>query len=121
VRAWLAYAAVGLAVTLAGAGLGTLLVSRAAIGAIWFAAGLAYALQLAASAILVAVRERNELFLVGWLAGLVFRFGAVGVVAFWLSRDEVFPREAALVSLVAFVFILLLLEPLFLRRGLQTR
>ena len=120
-KAWLAYAATGLVVTLAGVLVALLLVDAAAAPAVWFAAGLAYALQLASFAVLVAVRGRNELFLAGWAAGLVARFAAVGGVAFWLSRDEVFPREAALLSLVAFVFLLLLLEPLFLRRGLQTR
>jgi len=38
-----------------------------------------------------------------------------------LSSSAVFPRAATLVSLVGFVFLLLLLEPLFLRRGLQTK
>lgn len=118
-KAWLTYAAAGALVTLAGAGVGSLLAPNGAVGAVWFAAALAYVLQLVAFAALVAVRGRNELFLVGWLAGLVLRFGALGVVAFWLSRTPVFPRAAALVSLVSFVFLLLMLEPLFLRRGLQ--
>jgi hypothetical protein len=121
VNAWLTYAAVSAVVTLAGAAVGSLLVSDGAARAVWFAAGLAYALQLIAFAALVAVRGRNELFLVGWLAGLILRFGALAVVAFWLSRTPVFPRAAALLSLVSFVFVLLMLEPLFLRRGAQSR
>jgi hypothetical protein len=120
-RAWLLYAAVAAAMTLAGAGIGTLLVEPGSAGAVWFAAGLAYVLQLLAFAALVAVRERHELFLLGWGVGVALRFGAVGVVAFWLTRDPVFPPRPALVSLVFFVFMLLLLEPLFLRRGVQTR
>jgi hypothetical protein len=120
-KAWLLYAAVAAAVTLLGAGLGTLLVTPGSVGAVWFSAGLAYLLQLAAFAALVLVRERHELFLLGWGVGLVLRFGAVGVVAVWLSRNPVLPARATLVSLVAFVFVLLLLEPLFLRRGVQTR
>jgi hypothetical protein len=121
VKAWLAYAAAGAAVTVVGAALLTLLVPGGAVGAVWFAAGLAYALQLVAFAALIVVRGRNELFLVGWLGGLVLRFAALGLVAFWLARTPVFPRAAALLSLVAFVFVLLLLEPLFLKRGLQPR
>ena len=120
-KAWLAYAGVGLIVTLAGAGVGTLLMPAPAMGAVWFGAVVAYVLQLIAFAALIAVRERSELFLLGWLGGLVLRFGVVGLVAFWLSRREVFPLAPALLSLVAFVFVLLLMEPLFLRRGLQTR
>lgn len=120
-RAWLTYAFASLVVTLAGSGLAAVFADRPTVGAIWFAAAVAWVLQLAAFAALIAVRERNELFLIGWLGGLVLRFGAVGVVVFWLSRSEVFPPAPTLLSLVAFVFVLLLMEPLFLRRGLQTR
>ncbi|MBR9988699.1 MAG: hypothetical protein KFH98_03030 [Gemmatimonadetes bacterium] len=120
-KAWLAYAGVGLVIVVAGAGLGTLLVSASEAGAVWFAAGLAWVLQLVAFAGLVAVRERTEWFLAGWLGGLVLRFGVVGLVAFWLSRSDVLPLAPVLLSLVVFVFVLLLMEPLFLRRGLQTR
>jgi hypothetical protein len=120
-RAWLLYAAVAAALTLAGAGVGTLLVGRESVGAVWFAAGLAYTVQLVAFAALVLVRERHELFLLGWGAGLVLRFGAVGVVAFWLRADPVLPIRPALVGLVAFLFLLLLIEPFFLRRGVQTK
>jgi hypothetical protein len=121
VKAWLGYAAVALAVVLPGAAVASLLSGPGAGRAVWFAAALAYVLQLLAFAALVAVRERSDLFLLGWLAGLLLRFVAVGVVAFWLSRDPVFPRAPALLSLVAFVFVLLMLEPLFLRRGIQSR
>jgi hypothetical protein len=115
------YAGAGLVVVLAGAGVAMLFVTAQEAGAVWFSAGLAWVLQLIAFAALIAVRARNDLFLAGWLGGLVLRFGVVGAVAVWLSRSAVFPLEAALVSLVAFVFVLLLMEPLFLRRGLQTR
>jgi hypothetical protein len=120
-KAWLLYAGVGLVVVLVGAGLAMLFVSAADAGAVWFAAGLAWVLQVIAFAGLIAVRERNELFLAGWLGGLVLRFGVVGLVAFWLSRSEVLPLAPVLLSLVVFIFVLLLMEPLFLRRGLQTR
>jgi hypothetical protein len=121
-REWLLYAAAGLLLVLAAAGAATLLVGAGSVGAVWFAAGIAYLLQLVAFGALVAVRGRSELFLAGWLAGLFIRFLTVGVVAFWLRRNPVFPLEPALLSLVAFVFILLILEPVFLRRqGMQTR
>jgi hypothetical protein len=121
VKAWLSYAGAGLVVVLAGAALAMVFVAPRAAGAVWFSAGVAWVLQLIAFAGLIAVRERAELFLVGWLGGLVLRFGVVGLVAFWLTRSAVFPLGPVLVSLVAFVFVLLLMEPLFLRRGLQTR
>jgi hypothetical protein len=115
------YAASGLVLTLAVAGVATLLLPPDGHGAVWFAAGLAYLLQVAAFAALVAVRQRHDLFLLGYLGGLVMRFGAVGAVYLWLRRSPVLPLETTLVGLVAFLFILLMLEPVFLRRGLQTR
>jgi hypothetical protein len=121
VRVWLRYAGVGLLVTLAGVALASLLGGGESLRAVQFAAALAYGVQLCAFAALVAVRGRSDLFLLGWVGGLILRFATVGLVAVWLSRDPVFPPRPALLSLVAFVFVLLLLEPLFLRRDLQTR
>jgi hypothetical protein len=119
-KAWLLYAGVGLVVVLVGAGLAMLFVSAADAGAVWFAAGLAWVLQVIAFAGLVAVRERNELFLpAGWA---VWCCGSPWW-DWWRSgcRGEVFPLAPVLLSLVVFIFVLLLMEPLFLRRGLQTR
>ncbi|CAN5677665.1 hypothetical protein BH23GEM10_BH23GEM10_04330 [soil metagenome] len=120
-RAWLAYAAVSLVVLLALAGTAAWLAPEGAARAVWLAAAVAWLLQQASFAALVAVRGQDQLFLLGWAAGIVVRFGVVGVMAFWLARDEFVPRAPALYSLVTFVFVLLLMEPLFLRRGLQTR
>lgn len=113
--AWRAYALAGLAATVLVAGIVSAVVSGSSLRAVWFSAGLAYGLQLVAFAGLLVVRDQAHRFLVGWLLGMALRFGAVGGVAWWLSRSAALPREAALVSLAAFVFLLLLLEPLFLR------
>jgi uncharacterized membrane protein len=118
---WLRYAAVALAVCVAGVAIGHLFVAGAARGAVLLAAGMAWLIQVVAFAALLSVRGRSELFMLGWIIGLVLRFGAVGGVAFWLARNEVVPRTPMLISLVTFIFGLLLLEPLYLRRGLQTR
>lgn len=115
------YAVASLVVLLAIAGTAAWLVSDEAADAVWLAAAVAWLLQQASFAALVAVRGRDSLFLLGWVAGIAVRFGAVGVMAYWLGRDEFVPRAPALYSLVTFVFVLLLMEPLFLRRGLQTR
>ena len=120
-KAWLLYAGLGLVVTVVlAAGVGFAL-GGASARAVWFAAVVAYVLQLVAFAALIAVRGRNELFLAGWLAGLVARFGAVGVMAYWLGHSGALPREPVLLGMVTILFVLLLMEPLFLRRGLQTR
>ena len=68
---------------------------------------------------LLWVRNKTELLLAGWVIGMALRFGALGGVAWWLSRSAALPRAAALLSLVGFVFLLLLLEPVFLRWDLR--
>ena len=120
-KAWLEYAAVSLVVTVVLAGAGALLVPAEWQRGVWFAAVVAWSLQLLTFAALVAVRGRDEWFLAGWLAGLVARFGAVGVMAYWLGHSGALPREPVLLGMVTILFVLLLMEPLFLRRGLQTR
>ncbi len=117
-KAWGAYALTALVLTVAAAALTAELVDAASAPAVWLGAALALLVQLAAFGALVALRDRGTLFLLGWLGGMLLRFGALGVVAVWLSRTDALPRAAALVSLVGFVFLLLLLEPVFLRRKL---
>ena len=114
---WFSYAAAGLLLTLLAALVAAALVGADAHSGVWFAAALAYVLQLVAFGVMVALRSNAQLFLIGWAAGIFLRFAAVGAVAFWLTRTRALPLEATLVSLVAFVVLLLLLEPVFLRRG----
>jgi hypothetical protein len=120
VRAWLSYAGVGLAVVGVAAGGATLLLEAEAARAVQVAAAIAYVLQLGAFAALLAFRGRDALFLAGYLGGMVLRFGGLGVVAWWLGTTTALPRAAVLISLAAFLFVLLLLEPIFLRRGIRT-
>jgi hypothetical protein len=115
------YAAAALAVTLLIAGAATLVLEAAAVRAVWLSAAVAWVVQLAAFAGLVLVRGRNELFLLGWMVGLALRFLTVMLMALWLSREPAVPIRPALISLVGFVFVLVLLEPMFLRRDLQTK
>jgi hypothetical protein len=114
-RAWRAYAIAGLGVSALFAGIASAVVSAAALSTVWFFAALAYGLQLLAFGGLLVVREQAQWFLLGWLSGMALRFGALGGVAWWLSRSAAFPRQAALLSLAGCVFLLVLLEPLFLR------
>jgi hypothetical protein len=120
VQAWLAYAGAGLVLTAVAAGVATLLTDAETARAVRVSAAIAYGVQLAAFAGLLAVRGRNTLFLAGWLGGMILRFAGLGVVAWWVTATSALPRAAALVSLVAFLFLLLLLEPFFLRRGVRT-
>lgn len=115
------YAVVAGAVTALGVTAVSLALGPEARGAVLFAGVLAFVVQLLGFAGLVLVRDRSELFLVGWGAGLMLRLVAVVLAALWLSRDPVYPIRPALLSLVAFLFVLLVIEPLFLRRDLQAR
>jgi len=119
-RAWLAYAGLALLIGVVGVALAALVGPAATVRAVMFAAVLAWGVQVVAFAALVYVRGDNDRFMIAWLAGIVLRFAAVGVVAFWVTRSGVFPPSPTLVSLVAFVFVMLMLEPLFLRKGQPT-
>ena len=116
-RLWLLYAGVTAVVCTVGGMLGGTFLEGENLRAFRVAAGLAYGLQLLAFAALVALRDAGSLFMVGWGGGMLLRFAAVGILAVWLQRTEALPAPAALVSLVAFLFVLLLMEPVFLRRG----
>ena len=118
-QAWLVYAVAALVLTAAVAGVVTRFVSPNEARAVWFSAGLACVLQLIAFAGLLWVRNQAQLLLAVWVIGMALRFGALGGVAWWLSRSAALPREAALLSLVGFVFLLLVLEPVFLRWDLR--
>ena len=119
VRAWIAYAGVGLAAVVLITIVAAALVAPAARPAIMIAGGIAYALQLVSFGLLLAVRDQPQLFIAGWLGGMVLRFGALGACVFWASRTTVLPRAPLVFSLVGFVFLLLLLEPVFLRWDLR--
>ncbi len=119
-RAWIAYAGASLILIAVLAGGLSLAMGAAADRAIWLSAGVAWALQLGAFAALVAVRTQPSLFIAGWAGGMGLRGVALGVLAWVSTRATVFPAEPLLVSFVAFVFLLVLLEPVFLKRGLRT-
>jgi len=119
-NAWVGYAGAGLLLVAAAALISSLAVGGAAEAAVWFSAGLAWILQLLAFAGLVALRRQPSLFTVSWLGGMGLRFLALAALAFFGSRTTVFPLKPLLVSFVAFLFLLVLLESVFLRRGLRT-
>lgn len=118
--AWLPYAAATLLLAAVIAGGAGLVVSPAQARGVQVAAAVGAALQLLAFGLLVFGRERANLFLAGWLGGMVLRFGGLGAVALWVTRSSTLPATATLVTLAGFLFLLLLLEPVFLRRGLHT-
>lgn len=113
-RAWLAYG-VATGVLVGGLAVGIVaLVPGAEPEAVRVAAGLAWTVQLVAFALLVRAR-RGSRFVVAWALGMALRFGMVAAVAIVVTRSDGLDPATALVSLVGFVFVLVLLEPLFLR------
>lgn len=117
ISSWITYGVVGLVLTVLVAVIVSAMTGQAQ--AVWVGAGVAYGVQLIAFALLLWLRPQPQLFMIGWLGGMALRFMALAVVAFWVSRTDALPRATTLVSLVGFVFLLLLLEPLFLRWDLR--
>lgn len=86
------------------------------------AALIACGVQLAAFGLLIYARARASLFLAGWVGGMLLRFVVLAAVALWVTQDGGgLPAAATLVSLVGLWFVLLLLEPAFLRRELSAQ
>lgn len=83
--------------------------------AVWLAAGVGYVVQLAAFGVLLAGRDRAMRFLVGWGGGMALRFVALAGMAIWVTISDVHHPETALMSLIGFMLVLVLIEPLFLR------
>jgi hypothetical protein len=117
---WVAYAGASLLLVAAAALVCALALSGAAEAAVWFSAALAWTLQLLAFGGLVAVRHQPTLFTAGWLGGMMLRFMALAALVFFGSSTAAFPLKPLLVSFVTFLFLLVLLESVFLRRGLRT-
>ena len=113
--AWVSYAAGSLALLAGLAVLVSWLVGADRADGVWLAAGVAGAVQLVAFAALVSARRRGGDFLVSWASGMVLRFAAIAGVAFWVTRGTTLDAPVTLLSLVGFVFVLVLLEPAFLR------
>ena len=119
VSSWSMYAVTGLVLTVLIAVIVSAMTGEA--HAIWVGAAVAYAVQLVAFALLLALRPQTQLFMVGWLGGMVLRFAVLGVLAFALSRTGTLPIAPTLLSMVGIVFVLLLLEPVFLRWDLKSK
>jgi hypothetical protein len=115
VRAWVRYAGVSaVLVVLLATGV-VLVVPGTHAGSVWIAAVVSFAVQLAAFAVLLAGRSRDLGFAAGWGGGMLLRFGAVGGMAVWVTVRDGYHAESALLSLIGFMMVLVLIEPLFLK------
>lgn len=88
-------------------------------GAIILSAGVAYIVQ--AISFLILSRSQGSRFLAAWAGGTLLRFATVLLVALFVARSEVLPVAPVLLSLVGFLFLLSLLEPVFYRVGMRSR
>jgi hypothetical protein len=73
-------------------------------------AAVALVVQIVAFAILIPHRGKVHGFMGAWLGGMALRALAVAVVAFVVIRSGSESAVAALISLAAFLFVLVLLE-----------
>lgn len=113
-KALLAYGAASAAALAVLAALVGVVVDAADPVAVRLAAVIAWPVQVAAFAALVAGRKAVG-FTASWAGGMALRFAVVGGAAFWVTRVDGPDPASLLVSLVGFVFVLVLAEPLFLR------
>ena len=114
-RALLGYALAGLLiVAVAVAGLFPFLDESGRRG-ILIAAGVAYPVQVVAFGLLLRARGDPSRFFAWWGVGVVVRIGVVVVAGLIALRIESLGAEALLLSLAGFFFVLLLIEPVFLK------
>ena len=114
-RALLGYALAGLLiVAVAVAGLFPFLDESGRRG-ILIAAGVAYPVQVVAFGLLLRARGDPSRFFAWWGVGVVVRIGVVVVAGLVALRVESLGAEALLLSLAGFFFVLLLIEPVFLK------
>lgn len=114
-RAMLAYAGVSACLLVLAAGGLSLLLDPAGSRSVWLAAVVAWAVQVASFGMLVVAAGDGGRFMVGWAGGMALRMAAVVAMAVWVVRFGGLPAAPLLLSLVGFVFVLVLVEPLFLR------
>ncbi len=114
------YALAGaVAVAVACAGLGLVLSPEALAAVAWMGA-VAWAVQVALFAPVLSARGRRNAFLAAWGGGTLARFVVLGVAAWWVWHTRTLPLAPSLLALVGFLFLLLLLEPVFFRMGLRS-
>jgi hypothetical protein len=103
-------------VTLLG-GLVVLIFGREVLTPVAVAAGIGLMVQAFAAVLLFGTGGAPDpsRFMVGWAGGALLRMMAVMATGLWLTRSAVVAEAPTLLSLVTFLFVLTLIEPLFLK------
>ena len=86
----------------------------AAVG-VTTAAGVAYGVMVASFALMIRFRDEGGRFLAAWVGGTFARLLALAGTAFAVVRLETLAPVPTLLALASFFFVLLLLEPVYLR------
>ena len=118
-RAYIGYALTGAGVVAVLAGLLSWVLGVDSARSVWWAAAVAYAVQLVAFAALLGFREHRNGFLAVWAGGILARLAVVLAGAYWVTRSSTLEPAPALLSLAGFLFVLLLMEPVFFFVGLR--
>lgn len=116
-KRWLRYMAVSAGVAAVLGGLIVLIFGRDVLTPVLVAAGIGLVVQALAAVLLFggAGAADPSRFMVGWAGGALLRMMAVVATGLWLTREEAVADAPALLSLVTFLFVLTLIEPLFLK------
>lgn len=116
-RRWFAYAGASGAILLASvAALWGVLESDGRSGILW-AAGVAWVVQGIAFGLMVGLRDRKQGLLLAMAGGTAARLGSLGAAGIVVTVVETgVGAGALLLGLAGFLFVLALLEALFLRR-----
>lgn len=87
---------------------------------IWVSAGLAYLVQLLAFGGLVLTGGSSPGWLVAWGSGTLLRLLVIGVTTLLVVRSDL-EAVSTLLSLAGFLFVLMILEPVFFRTRMRSR
>jgi len=90
---------------------------RAAVNGVLAAGVVALPIQVAGFALMVRAPAGSNAFLAAWVGGTLVRLLVVGVTGVGLVALPDLPPAPTLLGLVAFFFVMLLMEPLFLGLG----
>lgn len=92
-----------------------------AASGIWIAAGFSYLVQALAFSALTLSSGSGMGLLIARGGGTLLRLLAVLGAALWVARSDQLPTAPVLLSFVGFLFLLLMLEPVFIRTGMRSR
>jgi hypothetical protein len=104
-------------VVMAGVVIAAVALDRPGLLGVALAGGIALPIQVVAFALMTRAAAGTNQFLAAWVGGTLVRLLVVGGVALGLRALPELPRAPTLLGLIAFFFLMLLMEPLFLGLG----